>query len=260
MMPTPDTPPPSARQRRVSGVWLVAAAVAAGIATVAIGALLTNIASRKAEGMNPFFRVVEITDTTTDPEVWGRNFPVHYDLYRRTVDMTRTRYGGSEAIPVQPSDADPRDTVAQSRLEEDPRLREFWAGYAFAEDFREERGHSYMLLDQVFTRRQDVAKQPGTCLHCHASVYVPYRKLGDGDLIKGFEKMNQMPFAQARRPRGIRFARLVAPLREEQREAARRVAACAGVRDHVARPRARAKHRRTTLEVAERGDRDREHG
>ena len=47
-----------------------------------------------------------------------------------------------------------------------------WAGYAFADDFREERGHAYMLDDQTFTERQQVAKQPGTCMHCHASVYV----------------------------------------------------------------------------------------
>jgi formate-dependent nitrite reductase cytochrome c552 subunit len=35
-----------------------------------------------------------------------------------------------------------------------------WAGYAFAKDFREERGHAYMLDDQIFTERQQVAKQP----------------------------------------------------------------------------------------------------
>ena len=45
-----------------------------------------------------------------------------------------------------------------------------------------------MLDDQTFTERQEVAKQPGTCLHCHASVYLPYKKLGGGDLIKGFER------------------------------------------------------------------------
>src|SRR5688572_12469546 len=73
-----------------------------------------------------------------------------------------------------------------------------WAGYAFARDFREERGHAFMLEDQTFTDRQAVP-QPGTCLHCHASVYVSYRKQGEGDLIKGFEKMNQMPFADARK-------------------------------------------------------------
>ena len=113
----------------------------------------------------------------------------------------RTRYGGSEAVPRTPTQADPRSVVAQSRLEEDPRLKTMWAGYAFAKDFREERGHAYMLDDQIFTERQQVAKQPGTCLHCHASVYVPYKKAGDGDLIKGFEKMNQMPYAEARKLR-----------------------------------------------------------
>jgi nitrite reductase (cytochrome c-552) len=55
-----------------------------------------------------------------------------------------------------------------------------------------------MLDDQTFTGRQAAAAQPGTCLHCHASVYVPYRRLGGGDLAAGFERMNQMPFAEAR--------------------------------------------------------------
>jgi nitrite reductase (cytochrome c-552) len=101
-------------------------------------------------------------------------------------------------VPRTPTAADPRSIVAQSRLEEDPRLKTMWAGYAFSRDFREERGHAYMLDDQTFTERQQAAQQPGTCLHCHASVYVPYRKAGGGDLMKGFEAMNTMPFAEAR--------------------------------------------------------------
>src|SRR5690554_5389022 len=139
-----------------------------------VAALLTNIVERQAEARNPFYRVVELHDSLTDPEVWGQNFPLQYDDYMRTVDQERTRYGGSEAMVREPTARDPRTVVSQSRLDEDTRLREFWAGYAFAEDFREERGHAYMLSDQIFTRRQDVAQQPGTCLHCHASVYVPY--------------------------------------------------------------------------------------
>jgi nitrite reductase (cytochrome c-552) len=123
---------------------------------------------------------------------------MHYDAYRRTVDQTRTRYGGSEALPHTPTNADPRSIVAQSRLEEDPRLKQFWAGYAFSADFREERGHAYMLDDQQFTRRQAVTQQPGTCLNCHASMYAAYRRMGDGDPVRGFELLNQMPYAQAR--------------------------------------------------------------
>jgi nitrite reductase (cytochrome c-552) len=72
-----------------------------------------------------------------------------------------------------------------------------WAGYAFARDFREEGGLAFMPEDQTYTELQLAAKQPGACMHCHASVYVPYKKLG-GDLIKGFEAMNQMPYAEAR--------------------------------------------------------------
>ena len=56
-----------------------------------------------------------------------------------------------------------------------------------------------MLDDQTYTERPQAAKQPGTCLHCHTSIVVPYKELGDGDLIKGFEKLNQMPFVEARK-------------------------------------------------------------
>ena len=171
----------------------------AGLAAAGVTALLVNIFERKQEARAPFFQVVELTDETEDPAVWGRNFPLQYDGYRRTVDQVRTRYGGSEAVPRTPTEADPRSVVAQSRLEEDPRLKTMWAGYAFAVDFREERGHAYMLDDQTFTERQHVTKQPGTCMHCHGSVYLPYKKLGGGDLIKGFEKMNQMPYTEARK-------------------------------------------------------------
>src|SRR4030095_16032036 len=107
--------------------------------------VLVSILERKQEAQNPFFRVVELTDETEDPAVWGKNFPMQYDGYRRTVDQQRTRFGVSEAEPRTPTKADPRSVVAQSRIEEDPRLKTMWAGYAFAKDFREERGHAYML-------------------------------------------------------------------------------------------------------------------
>ncbi|MBI5489890.1 MAG: ammonia-forming cytochrome c nitrite reductase subunit c552 [Deltaproteobacteria bacterium] len=181
--------------------WLLVG-TAIGMAAVVAGltaALLLNIHARKDEARNPFYRVVELTDETEDPATWGMNFAFQYDGYKRTVDMVRTRFGGSEAMPHTPSQTDPRSTVSQSRLDEDPRLRTMWAGYAFAIDFREERGHAYMLDDQTFTGRQQAAKQPGACLHCHASVYLPYRRLGGGDLVAGFEKMNAMPYFEARK-------------------------------------------------------------
>jgi nitrite reductase (cytochrome c-552) len=188
------TPPP---RRRLILVAVIAAAAA--LAAAGGAALLANIVERQQEGRNPFYRVVELTDDTQDPAVWGKNFPLQYDGYRRTVDQIRTRFGGSEALPRTPTRADPRSVVAQSRIEEDPRLTIIWAGYAFAKDFREERGHAHMLDDQTYTERQIVAKQPGTCLNCHASTYLPMKRLGGGDIVKGFEAMNRLPYAEARK-------------------------------------------------------------
>jgi nitrite reductase (cytochrome c-552) len=168
------------------------------IGVIAITALLVNIFERKQEGRSSFFQLVELSDTTEDPAIWGKNFPFQYDGYKKTTDMNRTRFGGSEAVPKTPTQADPRSIVAQSRLEEDPRLKKMWAGYAFSIDFREERGHAYMLEDQTFTERQNATKQPGACINCHASMYVPMMKAGNGDLIAGFEKLNKMPYQEVR--------------------------------------------------------------
>src|SRR5688572_28963514 len=163
---------------------LTLTALAAAAIAIGVTALLVNIFTRKTEAKNPFYRVVQLDDNTTDPAVWGKNFPLQYDDYLRTVDQVRTRYGGSEAVPHTPSQADPR-------------LKTMWAGYAFATDFREERGHAHMLLDQAFTERQQVARQPGTCLNCHASMWVAYRQAGNGDVWKGFEAINKLPYFEA---------------------------------------------------------------
>ena len=183
-------------RRGVSGVVVLLAFLLAAVGAVAATALLVDIFEKKQEARNPFFRVVEITEETGDPAEWGKNFPLQHDQYLRTVDMVRTRYGGSEAVPREPTEGDPREVTAQSKLEVIPQLRRMWAGYAFARDFREERGHAYMLEDQMFTGRQAVG-QPGTCLHCHASTYLAYKELGGGDVVKGFEALNGMTYDEA---------------------------------------------------------------
>jgi nitrite reductase (cytochrome c-552) len=129
--------------------------------------------------------VVEVTEETVDPAAWGANWPRQYDSYRRTVDYTKTRYGGSDAIPAQ-------------KLEQEPWLRTMYSGYAFSLDYREARGHAYMLLDQEQTERVLKRPQPGACLHCHASVLPIYRSVGSGDVMEGFRKVNAMPYTEAR--------------------------------------------------------------
>ena len=101
------------RRRRLFIIVIIATA----LATIVGVALLMNIFERKQEARNPFYRVVELTDDTEDPAVWGKNFPLQYDDYKRTVDQVRTRFGGSEAEPRTPTKADPRSVVSQSKIE-----------------------------------------------------------------------------------------------------------------------------------------------
>jgi nitrite reductase (cytochrome c-552) len=154
------------------------AAVSAGLA-----ALLVNISERKAEQKVAFVRVVEVGENDTDPEKWGRNWPAQYDSYKKTALKTQTRFGGhagSEALP-------------EEKIERDPWLKRMFLGYAFSIDYRDRRGHAYMLDDQEQTERL-TKPQSGSCLHCHASIMPLYRELGDGDAVAGFEKTYQYSY------------------------------------------------------------------
>ena len=101
--------PPTAPRRGIG--WFAALAVVATVGSVAAVALLLNIFERKQEARSAFTRIVELTEDTSDPSEWGKNFPHQYDAYRRTVDQVRTRFGGSEALPRVPTDSDPRTVV-----------------------------------------------------------------------------------------------------------------------------------------------------
>ena len=171
--------------KRPSGrVLLIGVGLAAGVAVFLIAGLLTTIFERKQEAKNPYVRLVEVSEETTDPAPWGMNWPREYDGYLRTSDNTYTQYGGSEALPAE-------------KIERDPWLKRMFAGYAFSIDYRDRRGHAYMLSDQEATKRVTERPQPGACLHCHASVIPTYRRLGGGDVMKGFEALGGLSYADA---------------------------------------------------------------
>ncbi len=177
-------PTPPATPRRFPRWLYLLTLLGTAVATFFLTALLLNIQERKQEGLQKVFRVVELDENTIDPAIWGQNYPRQYDSYKRTVDTERTRYGGSEAF---------------QKLDDDPRWRRIFAGYAFSIDYREERGHAYMLSDQDETERVKKFKQPGSCLHCHASIIPAYREKGNGDVMKGFEVVCAMPLSEARK-------------------------------------------------------------
>jgi nitrite reductase (cytochrome c-552) len=179
-------------------------AVIAAVCTVLVLALAANVSERQQEAKTSNFNVVTLTEASVDPAEWGKNFPRQYDGYLRTADRYSTRFGGagSEAMPV-------------SRLQDDPRLVEIFAGYAFSIDFNQRQGHAHMLDDQRATKRVTERPQPGACLHCHASTTVPYRQAGlkagaagtmedpvqsapgREQLMKGFEAVGKLPYAEA---------------------------------------------------------------
>ncbi len=179
-MTDPVTPQ---RSRWRGRLFYLATILVTAAATYGVVALLMNINERKQEATQHYLKIVELNEDVIDPAEWGKNFPREYDGYKRTAENTSRRHGGSEAI---------------SKLDDDPRLKRIFAGYAFSVDYRERRGHAFMLEDQDNTERVKQFKQPGACLHCHASIVPTYRKEGGGDVMKGFELVCAMPLKDAR--------------------------------------------------------------
>ncbi len=148
--------------------------------TAGVTALLVNIIERRQEAMNTYVKFVNVDENTVDAAVWGRNWPRQYDGYLRTAEPGRTKYGGgigSEGV------------VPPQKAEKDPWLTRIFEGYLFAIDYRDRRGHAFMLIDQEVTKRNvpSEAKQSGNCLHCHASIMPLYRAKGEAALPDGSE-------------------------------------------------------------------------
>ncbi len=169
------------------------------IATLVVAWVLITMFTHKQDAKQPFVRVVEVDELTTDPEPWGQNWPHQFDGWKSTAGDAF--YGGSSAMP-------------QSKLESQPWLKRLYAGYAFSIDYREARGHAYMLYDQGVTERVTQKPQAGACLHCHGSVNVLYRRVGleamgeevsDETLaaklnmpamMRGFQELSQQPYQE----------------------------------------------------------------
>ncbi|WP_235934785.1 ammonia-forming cytochrome c nitrite reductase subunit c552 [Candidatus Laterigemmans baculatus] len=146
-------------------LWLGGLLVVVALITFGVTAVLVTIFQHRQEARTPFVRLVEVNEISTDPVPWGVNWPHQFDSYRRAVDQEETEFGGSSAISA-------------SKLEQDPWLRRLYAGYAFSLDYREARGHAFMLYDQEVTERVTKRSQSGACLHCHASIIPTYRRMG----------------------------------------------------------------------------------
>jgi len=123
-----------------------------------LGLLASSIIERRAEAEFAYVPQVKYSQEEPRNEIWGENFPRQYQSYLKTADTSfRSKHNGSATIDM---------------LEDDPRLVVLWAGYAFAKDYVQARGHYYAIADIRSTLRTGApvegvkSPQPNTCWTC----------------------------------------------------------------------------------------------
>ena len=89
--------------------WVpIAVLIVVAMASAALTWLLITIFEHKQEAKSPFAQVVQLTDTTYDPAVWGENFPIEYEQYKKTAEDT-----DGDFVKVDPT-ADDRASTTRS--------------------------------------------------------------------------------------------------------------------------------------------------
>jgi len=148
-MSDPTTSTPSApRAGRPWIAWLLFALCL--LATLSLGLLLASVLERRQEARIQPPRVA-LDKFETDAAKWGVNWPREYASYQGMAQSdTMTKHGGSF----------PRDLLAET-----PANVVLFAGYAFAKEYRQARGHVYAVEDVTQTKRRN-EKTPATCWSC----------------------------------------------------------------------------------------------
>lgn len=137
----------SEKTNKLLGVLLFSVVV---VATVIIAFLLLSISERKDEATIQTI-LQPVDEWETDNAVWGKNYPREYATYMKMKDdTTKTKYGG--AYP-------------RNYLEETPANVILFAGYGFAKEYRQARGHTWAVEDAWETARTGEAS-PATCWTC----------------------------------------------------------------------------------------------
>ena len=100
-----------------------------------------------------------------DPAIWGKNYPLEYESYKKNREMapSPTGFGGSEKV--------------QKSIKEPEILMNF-KGMPFSKDYTEDRGHPYAVEDLKETKRITPAS-PGACMTCKTANLIDiYKDMG----------------------------------------------------------------------------------
>jgi nitrite reductase (cytochrome c-552) len=148
------------RGRRTVAALLVVAGMAA----------FAGCAPKKVEQV----KAAEIADGEIEPAAWGKVYPVEYELWKKTGEPTpagKSRYKrGSDKGEERPD-----------KLDEFPFLALLYNGWAFGVEYKEPRGHLFMLQDQHEVDPGRL-KAGGSCLTCKT----PYAPILQGHMGKDY--------------------------------------------------------------------------
>jgi nitrite reductase (cytochrome c-552) len=127
---------------------------ATAVVVFLVGLFAASIIERRTEGIAAGVPIRPLPQFEPRNAVWGEQFTRQFESYIQTLDTTfASRYGGSRH----------RDMLAQH-----PEMVVLWAGYAFARDYNQIRGHYYSVLDVHESLRTNI-DQPGTCWTCKST-------------------------------------------------------------------------------------------
>jgi nitrite reductase (cytochrome c-552) len=132
--------------------WLLFLATVAAVFVV--GLMAASIVERRQETYRVDL-VQPLPDWEPRNAAWGVNFPLQYESYLRTSETDfKSVHGGSAEI----------DYLAKY-----PQRVVLWAGYPFARDYKQGRGHYHAVDDVRDSLRTTTSNMPGTCWACKST-------------------------------------------------------------------------------------------
>ena len=146
---------------------------------------------RKAESVETF----PIADGTIDPAVWGKAYPVQYELWKKTEEPTEkglSKYKkGFDA-----------DRITYDKLAEFPYMALLFNGWGFGVEYNEPRGHAHMVRDQLEVDPSRI-KSGGVCLTCKTPYAAQLRKEMGADYYRKPYKEVLARIPEAQRTLGV---------------------------------------------------------
>jgi nitrite reductase (cytochrome c-552) len=110
------------------------------------------------------FKAVPLSENEVDPEVWGKVYPIHYEMYKKAQEPTpagKSKYKRGWDT----------DKVIYDKLSEYPFMALLYNGWGFGIEYNEPRAHFYRIIDQLEIDPSRL-KPGGVCLTCKTT-YAP---------------------------------------------------------------------------------------